>query len=299
MSESDTTSENCNNCIEHTEKIINMDYDTIVISGGALHGLSILGALQYIQENYYAKHVKNYYGTSVGAMICYLLAIGYTPTEIMVYICTHQIIEKMRDLNVAGVLNGAGLISYNSIQEHLERMTIEKIGKYITLGDVKRLYDINLTMTTYNVTKGCVEYLSSEKTPEIPCIVALRMTSNIPLIFEHFKYMNCYYIDGGVANNFPIDEACKHGGKILGVYLTYNSFKIKDVRDVGLMSYLIKMFKFILSTSTNLKIEQASHTCSLIKLDSKGEGFNFDINSREKLDMFSVGYNTAKLYFED
>ena len=54
-------------------------YNSLVLSGGAVRGLAIIGALQYAYDNFLLKNVKFFFGTSVGAIICYLLVIGYTP----------------------------------------------------------------------------------------------------------------------------------------------------------------------------------------------------------------------------
>ena len=76
-----------------------LDYDTLVISGGSSTGIVTLGSLQYAYDNYFLSKVENYIGTSSGAIICYLLIIGYTPIEIIVYICSHQLMEKIQHFN--------------------------------------------------------------------------------------------------------------------------------------------------------------------------------------------------------
>ena len=61
------------------------DFDTLVLSGGSSKGILILGALQYAQDNFLLNKINKYIGTSVGSIICFLLLIGYTPIEIMIY----------------------------------------------------------------------------------------------------------------------------------------------------------------------------------------------------------------------
>ena len=102
-------------------------YDTLVLSGSSCKGLLILGALQYLTDNFQLKDINKFVGTSAGSMICYFLAIGYTPIELMVYICTHQIMEKMQHLNIVSMMNGTGACSFSGIQEQLEKMTINKM----------------------------------------------------------------------------------------------------------------------------------------------------------------------------
>jgi len=138
-----------------------MFYDCLVLSGGSSKGIVSLGALQYAVDNFLLKNVKTYIGTSSGAMICYLLAIGYTPIEIIVYICTHQIMEKIQHFNVVGMINGSGASSFASIQEQLEKMTISKIGNLLTLKDLQIRFEKTLICVTHNLSTNQTEYLSS------------------------------------------------------------------------------------------------------------------------------------------
>ena len=103
------------------------DYDTLVVAGGSAKSIVSIGALQYVYDNFLHHHFRYYIGTSAGAMICYLLIIGYTPIEIIVYICTQQLLEKMQNFNIFGLVQGFGACSFNVIQEQLEKMTILKI----------------------------------------------------------------------------------------------------------------------------------------------------------------------------
>jgi hypothetical protein len=101
--------ENITNVICDTQKKVEINenetikeeishYDTLVLSGGSSKGIIILGALQYLIDNYLISNIETYIGTSVGSIICYLLLIGYTPIEIIVYICKNQLLEKREPL---------------------------------------------------------------------------------------------------------------------------------------------------------------------------------------------------------
>ena len=61
------------------------DYDTIVLSGGSIHGIIVLGCIQYMIDNNILNKINIYIGTSIGSIIAYLLAIGCTPIDIIVF----------------------------------------------------------------------------------------------------------------------------------------------------------------------------------------------------------------------
>ena len=63
----------------HPKPLPPIDYDTLVLAGASSKCIVTLGAIQYAYDNFLLKNLQTYIGTSSGAMICYLLAIGYTP----------------------------------------------------------------------------------------------------------------------------------------------------------------------------------------------------------------------------
>jgi hypothetical protein len=136
---------NDNTCKTEESNIIS--FDTLVISGASSKCIIILGALQYLYDQNYLNNIDNFTGTSAGAIVCFLLIIGYTPIEIIVYICTNQLIEKMAHFNVVAMINGHGASSFSNIYEQLEKMTIAKIG-YIPI-DVCHLYHGSLKNRSY------------------------------------------------------------------------------------------------------------------------------------------------------
>ncbi len=292
-------SDSTNSIISETvEENIKLNFDTIVLAGGSSKGIMMLGALQYLSDNFYLSEIKNFIGTSSGAIICFLLSIGYTPIEIMVYICTHQLLEKIQHFNIVAMINGCGASSFSNIYEQLEKMTIEKIGYIPTFSDLKNKYNVNFICVTYNLTENKTEYLSFENNPDLPCLIGLRMSSNLPLIFEKFKYGNNFYVDGGLSDNFAIDLGDKIGKKILGLYIDSDDEKLKKENDVNVIEYIYKLMFIPISQSTMFKINNVSNKCKIIKLqNNKINFFDFNINSVEKLNLFSSGYQEIKTHF--
>jgi predicted patatin/cPLA2 family phospholipase len=217
----------------------------------------------------------------------------------MVYICTHQLLEKMQHFNIVAMINGCGASSFSNIYEQLEKITIEKIGYIPTFSDLKNKYNVNFICATYNITENKTEYLSYENNPDLPCLIALRMSSNLPLIFENFKYGSNFYVDGGVSDNFAIDLGDKIGKKILGLYIeTDDKNNFKKENDINIIEYIYRLMFIPISQSTMFKINIASSKCKIIKLqNNKTRFFDFNINSVEKLNMFSSGYQEIKSNF--
>ena len=277
------------------------NYDTLVLSGGSSKGLVILVALQYGYDNYLLDEIKTYIGTSAGAITCFLLAIGYTPMEIISYICTNQLMEKLQHFNLVAMINNLGALSFTSIYEQLEKMTIDKIGYLPTFTDLHQKMNKTLICVTYNLTLNQTEYLSFDTTPDLPCLIALKMSSNLPLIFENFKYGSYYYIDGGVTDNFAIDKGDSLGKKVLGIYIDPDKKDDygENNNELNIIKYIYTLMFIPISQTIKYKLQQISERCHVIKLThDKTSLFDFNINSVEKLEMFSSGYQQTKEIFE-
>lgn len=286
---------------EPENEIIKSNFDTLVLSGGGVKGLFVLGALQYCYDNFLLSEIENYVGTSSGAMISFLMAIGYTPVDIITSICCNQVMEKMQHFDIFAMINNLGAASFTNISLHLERMTIDKIGYLPTFADIKHKFNKNLVFITYNLTKSEIEYLSYETRPELPCLVALRMSSNLPLVFENYKYDNYLYTDGGIANNFGIDFAEKIGKRILGIYIHLGKKTISNSDNI--LEYIFKLIYIPLQEQQKNKLEKVDTKKSrVIKLaETKHKSrtiFDFSMNTADKLELFSNGYRLCKSDFE-
>ena len=270
-------------------------YDTLVLSGASTKGIMMLGSLQCALDNYFIKDVKNFVGVSSGSMICYLLCIGYTPTEIMTYITTNQILDKIQHFNLVAMTQGRGASSFSPIQEQLEKMTIDKIGFLPTLNDIKTKLNKNFIICTHNITTNETEYLSVENNPDLPCLIGIRMSANLPLLFENFKYGNSHYVDGGISDNFPIDIGEKIGEKVLGITITSDDDHDKDT-NFKTIEFIYKLMFIPINKHVDHKIKNcSSEKCTILKLSEDSvKFFDFNISASKKLDMFSKGYNAMK-----
>lgn len=277
----------------------NSEFDSLVLSGGSINGIIILGALQYLKDKNLINNIKVFVGTSIGAVISYLLIIGYTPVEIIVYLCTnYKLFEKLKCINIVNATRGEGAVSFSGISEELEKMTIDKIGKLMTLRDLETKFGKTFICVTYNTTKCCPEHLSAETTPELPCLSALRMSCNLPLVFESYKYGDSFYVDGGLTNNFPLDIAEKYGKKVMGISLSYNISE--DNPHKNFLEFIYKLLYVPIAQSILYRIQNKATTSTVIEIDTGNINFfNFDVNAKTKLEMFSKGYEDTKKYFEE
>ena len=274
-------------------------YDTLVISGGSMNGLGILGALQFLKDQNKLENIVNYVGVSVGAIICYLLIIGYTPIEIMIYLCTNRkVFEKLNKFNFVNALKGDGAISFSLISDVLERMTVDKIGKVLLIKDLNALFNKNFTCVTYNATKSKKEIIDATTFPDLPCLTALRMSCNIPIIFEPYKFGDSYYVDGGLSNNFPVDIGEEIGKSVVAISI--KSSTTIDIEKSDIIEYLNKMLLILINEACEIRNKYKREDTDIIEIlsgDKAVKIYEFVIDSKQKLYLFSHGYEFAKTFY--
>jgi NTE family protein len=282
-------------------------YDTLVISGGSTKGLSALGTLQYCYDNNILEDIKNYMGTSSGSATAYLLSIGWVPKDIIAYLCTHDVLSiKIDSLSLVNIINSNnGGLDYSLIEKHLEAMTIDKIGSYVTFKDIKEKFGKNLVIPVYNWTKKQGEYLSYETTPDMPCLIAVRMSCALPFIFTPVKYMNSYYIDGGIFDNFPITYKLKENNVSnhvkshrLGICVTKSSKKTeKTPHEVGMFKYMVDILNILIDSRSNVK-HDTYQNIDIIDIDNEVNIINFSIKAKDIMELYSIGYKKGRDFFD-
>lgn len=279
-------------------------YSCLVLSGGHIKGIYMLGALHYLQIMGYLENVSIYCGTSVGSMISYFLILGYTPANILMYLSCNKIDHE--NMNLLSLIKKIGLYSFDIINTHLEILTLNKLSYIPTL---QQLYDITkkkFICITYNQTIQKTLYISHETHPNLSVLIALRMSSNMPFVFEEFSYNGNIYIDGGITDNFGIkymDQLLDSSHNILGIELDFNTPKYtKEENKNNLSNFLSNLFLILnipLIELYKLRKLHCSNRTKIITLETKyNSSFNFDLNVKTNIEYFSSGYRQTKILYE-
>lgn len=287
------------------------DYTTIIMSGGGVKGLGILGSLHFLEDKNKLRQVRRFVGTSVGAIIGYLVSIGYAPIDIMVRIHQRQIMERMmKDMNVMDLIHHGGALNFFILHEFLEDMTIDKIGHILTLGQLLREYGKELVCCTYNYHKRQCEYLNPHDHPDLPCLTALRMSSSLPFLFRPFPYNGALFIDGAILDNFPLSQI-RENELTLAIRVTGMVHDDTDLDHVvdehrpsaedprtsfNLMSYLLGILSIPFEHAS--RRHPAHVHAHVVHVPLTVPIFPLQMSMRDKFNAFSIGYETVHRYFQ-
>lgn len=216
-------------------------FSSIVISGGALKVLCSLGCIKYLEENDMLSSVKNYVGTSAGAMMCFFLVLGYKYQEIASFLEKHlddPAIGLLDPSQVLNILNDYGISDGSNFNELMKRILHNRTRlDDITFMDLAKLTGKNLVVCVSNLTDEKEEFFGLDSKPNMSVINALRISCSIPLIFNPVTLDDKIYLDGAVYNNFPMNYF-KNSNKlhdVLGINVSVHNYKKTD----NILAYLL------------------------------------------------------------
>jgi NTE family protein len=165
----------------------------LVFEGGGVRGLAYAGAYQVLDSAGYLQNLERVGGTSVGAIAAMLIALNYTPQEIVTEL-NNLPIQKFND---GGGFFIGGLIRLNKklgyyngdkfLQWAAKKVKAKTGSTETTLGEMRRMEELNfkhLYTVATNLTNQQALIISHENFPDMRIIDAVRASMSIPLYFK-------------------------------------------------------------------------------------------------------------------
>ena len=244
-------------------------YADLVCKGGGVKGIALVGALSYFEECGYVW--KKVAGTSVGAIIASLVAVGYSASEIK-DIMYNLDYKKFTDKNalqsvpfVGSLLSlfyCKGIYAGDYVENFLREKFELKGKKYFK--DIYENNESKLKVIATDVTNHKLVVLPDDLVKynidpmEFEIAKAVRMSLSIPFFFNPVilnKNENpSYIVDGGLLSNFPIwifDVNDKPRWPTFGFNL-FNDVESTPSNCQSLIPFLIDVVETSLDTSEQI-----------------------------------------------
>lgn len=243
----------------------------ITLSGGGFRGVAHLGVLQFLSELDIVPDEIS--GTSAGALVGALIAEGYSPLEILQF-CKDEKFFSYSDLLSArrsGLFNT--IVFERIVKKYIPHDSFEglKMPLYVSVTDLT-----NAQPLIFN--QGTLSF-------------AIKSSCCFPLIFQPVKYKEDIYLcDGGILNNFPVEQLRASCNKVIGVNVNPIS------RMEGNLSYKEVISRIIrIATSRLAKIPEA--VCDVyVQPDEINRYGTFDSKKIEEI--YQLGYHYAQQFKE-
>jgi predicted acylesterase/phospholipase RssA len=197
------------------------------------------------------------------------------------------------NINIQNLITNIGLVDNNKILNIFSSLIEKKLGFIPTLKELYEMTEKTLTIVSFNYTTFLLEYINYKTHPNLSCAVAATSSCLVPFLFTPIDINEQKYIDGGVAEPFPINYCKKnHTGKTLGIVILNPAEEDKYTLINYIMS-LIFMTTNIKKNKQYLKYLNDENT-SIIKLTHNNTGMKFTMDKPTKLRLFSFGHKQIR-----
>jgi len=175
----------------------------LVFCGGGTRCIAFVEALVELEAAGVLRDVKEYWGTSAGAFVAILMAIGVSPSRIKPLVEATDF-RDFRDMDVTNILNIAntwGLDSGKSLVGVVSRV-IELLTPGSSGYTMKDVPSLHIVVT--DVTNRKILTLNSTTHPDLNIVQAVRASMGLPLFYCPYKHLESgdLWIDGALRANF-------------------------------------------------------------------------------------------------
>lgn len=268
---------------------------TLVLSGNSTNAVVTLGALERLNEEGRLRRVNRYVATSSGSVLSLLLAIGYSPLDLLIFLSVERPFRHVK-MDWIGFLVGVknALNDFQQIYDHLTiLMNRRGWAKDTTLSRLRAQKGIVWCAVTFDVTSGETVYLHPDTHPDLSLIDGCRMSCNFPFIFPPFQYGGHYFFDGGLADNFPLHHALRvPSDEVIAVYTVNPIPPLFSPDDAPRWFYFKTILSVIMKETTRRQLAVMEYDASvkIYPIECAFDPFNFNSDLFFLLTAFDRGY---------
>lgn len=306
----------------------------LVFEGGGVKGIAYAGALTRLMELGHLDAVEHAAGSSAGALVALLVALGCTPDEAQDGLLQFKF-NEIRDyggitkiFSSYGAHRGDALLAWvtNMIEKKLSGPLQKLYGKPIkapTFDDLRALVasqktfhatafrDVHMYAVDVNIGRPVLFSYYNEKTRHIPLATAVRASMAIPVFFTASQVDLGdegvhTFVDGGLVDNYPVhlfDNGCRNP-ETLGLRVDsadeiawYQQLLAKPVPVGGLRDYLGRIASIAMSAQGR---HQSAENFRTIYIDTLGVGTTeFTLSDTTVRALLESGRNAASRFFQN
>ena len=285
----------------------------LVISGGGISLFKLIGSLDVLLRDeppYFSmQQIKSIYGTSAGAIIGTVLALGYEWDVVVDYFIKRPWKDVIQ-INVQSILDAysrRGLFDQRILEIIFKPLLDAKdIPLQINLAAFFDVTGIDLHFFTLELNRYVIEDVSHKTHPDLSLLTALQMTACLPVLFSPVILGEKCYVDAGCIVNYPLQRCLDAGhdaDAILGFKNQYDDIyedvKNHTTQDSTLLEYLMNLFfKIVWEVSTECKQPKIKNEVLLLKMQPNTFSSiqkAIQLESERAL-LFQAGQESARLF---
>ncbi len=274
---------------------------TCIFGGGAIRGISYVGALKALEE--IGVYPKTIAGSSVGAVFSGLLSVGYNADELK-EIFMDVNFELFRDIHFGLGKDFAlskGGIFLDWLRDLIEKKYYGenyKKGKNppVTFADL----DKNLIIITTDLTNFKYKEFSKFETPDFEVAYAIRISSTMPGLMKPIEHNGSLLVDGDLQKSLPLwrlsKNLCPDEGRILEFRLEGDY----EGKGQSAINFINTVYSCLTSLATDFIIDVYGQRDKFdyIKINTGTVIIvDFNLPKEKRKELMSIGFQQTIEYF--
>ena len=263
----------------------------IILGGAGTRLLYYVGALKIFQEKGYK--FKEFVGVSAGSILCMLMALGLSLTDIEKTILNYDFRsifhpDPFSPERILDATDTWGLDDGQQFKNHIAKFLEDHgFSSRITFAQLARLTRHKLRILACDIEDARYFEFSATTTPSVSIIDGIYASCAIPLYFQPMHINGRILVDGGLVHSFPLTYFTKKElSESIGLQLLSSVGKKKPVDS---LDYFWRVCGLILNPPAPYRVPGNIYS---ISVDSFF--LNWDITQQEKRAMIYQGYLQVK-----
>lgn len=275
----------------------------LALSGGGVRGLAHVGVLKALEEA--DIHISYIAGTSSGALIGAMYAIGYSAEEIEQIMLNQAWLEILDDTIYRKdyYVSQKRWLPYSNINFYFDEKYRLQLPQAFAAGQnlINLLFDftyraaatrdfnsfnIPFRCTATNIVTGELKVFQEGNLHE-----AIRASLSFPTVLKPFAIDDSLYIDGGILSNLPAEVVRAMGADyVIGVKA--NSYLAKQEE----LNTMIDVLNQTVNVNMQKHVQSSEKQCDLIIEPDLVEFKLLDFDKKKQI--IQIGYNSAQKYIK-
>lgn len=275
----------------------------IVFTGGGLRCLGHYGVLEVLEKKGLLKHLKEYVGVSAGALIGFSTMLGYTIEEMKKVVIEFDftVLQNAHPDLFLEFFSKFGIDTGEQLEKFLKSLLrIKGYPVDMTFGQwaLQNPKAVRLRCYASDLNTCSLKEFSTEATPDLSFLFALRASMSLPMYFTPVKdpQTGHFLVDGGLIHNFPMNQLTEQEKEdALGISFLYSNEAVEEIPDFP--GFLTQLYNCGFNPRT-YKIQEDNKLHCIVIPTGKMSAYNFDLSKESREELIGLGHKAAEEFCE-
>lgn len=283
-----------------------MAFRGLALEGGGVLGVAYAGVAKTLERHGLYNKLTHISGSSAGAMAAGLIACRVPPEDIETILIDTDFTTLTNDgwmvTEAYRLWHDFGWYRGDAIEKVYGDILERTIGdRHITYERVRERFGTTLVTATTEVTQGITIFQSPDTTPHLKIAAGIRRSSSIPIVFCPAKDGNRRFVDGGMLDNYPIQELYRWLPKdnVLGVAFRGDQKRVHALPPcTSITAYARRLVDILQEQALRVHVDEEDWSRTILVPHIGVSPTDFDISEMQKCHLVAAGEKYTNDFLE-